>query len=333
MTEKTLSIPSAFNYELLSDELKIDLQETLEHVKNAVSEKSRKEYGSSFRAFEVWCKKENLDALPAHPLAVAAFLTHENRKGLKLRTLQLRLAAISFYHRESNLENPTSHEIVQKALKGIKRQWIKKDEEELRLPKAKEALTIDKLEAMLLCVDASTLTGLRDRALLMLGFAGAFRESELVALRVSDLKFEVQGLKIRIRKSKTDQEGKGKVKPILSGERLFPVDYLRAWLHAAKINESYLFRKVNKGGRTIGVTALSERSVDTIVKKYAALAGLHSEDYAGHSLRSGFTSSAAKLGKKRHKVKSVTGQSSDAAYERYVQDVELFEDHAAEGMY
>ena len=176
-----------------------------------------------------------------------------------------------------------------------------------------------------LCPD--TLTGKRDRALLALGFAGAFRRSELVALQVEDLVETPDGLRVLIRRSKTDQEGQGAEVAILRGCRLRPVEAVQAWLAAAEICTGPVFRSVAKGGRVQAVP-LSAFSAAQIVKTYAERAGLDPVQFAGHSLRSGFLTSAAEAGASVFKMMEVSRHKSVDTLRSYVRRADLFHEHA-----
>lgn len=174
-----------------------------------------------------------------------------------------------------------------------------------------------------------TLIGIRDKALLLLGFAGAFRRSELVALTVNDIERTPEGIKVIIRKSKTDQEGQGQMIAILNGARFRVVDALTAWLHAAGISDGYLFRPIKKGGQ-IQSMALTDRSVANIVKLYAGKASLTRADFSGHSLRSGFITSSAAAGTDLFKLMEVSRHKKPEIVMRYLRESKIFENHAGE---
>jgi integrase len=177
------------------------------------------------------------------------------------------------------------------------------------------------------------LKGLRDRALLLLGFGGAFRRSELVALDVSDISFEEDGLRVRIRRSKTDQEGQGVTIAIIRGQSEWcPMKALRAWLDAAGITEGPIFRQMRKGGQVLP-GRLSAAAVCDLVKVYAAKLGLDASSYGAHSLRSGFLTSAARNGASIFKMRDVSRHKSMDILGGYVRDAKLFEDHAGKGLY
>jgi site-specific recombinase XerD len=256
----------------------------------ALAEKSpatRRAYKSDFRHFTRWCGDRGASPMPAAPDLVSAYLAALATAGAKASTIGRRPAAIRYAHRLAGFEPPTNVETVKATLRGIRR--------EIGTAKVQKApATADRIADMVRGIP-DTLIGKRDRALLLLGFAGAFRRSELVALTVADL-IEVEGgLRVVIRQSKTDQEGAGQEIAIPHGSRLRPVEAVRAWLTAAGITGGPLFRPIAKGGRVAAV-ALSDRSVAAIVKHHAERAGLDPVDYAGHSLRAGFITSAAEEG-------------------------------------
>ena len=186
----------------------------------------------------------------------------------------------------------------------------------------------------LLAMAANTgdgLKGIRDRALLLLGFAGAFRRSELVALDVADLEETETGLLVTIRRGKTDQEGAGRTIAIPRGDVACPVKALRAWLEAAAIGTGPIFRPIDRAG-TVRASRLTCRSVANFVKAYAARAGFDATTFSGHSLRSGFLTSAAAKGASIFKMMDQSGHKSVDTLRGYVRDAELFKDHAGAGL-
>jgi site-specific recombinase XerD len=198
------------------------------------------------------------------------------------------------------------------------------------VPKRKAPATADKIVAM--AMSAGTCPkGLRDRALLLLGFAGAFRRSELVALDVGDLQFCDGGLRVRIRQSKTDQEGLGTTVAIVPGTFACPVKATRNWIENARIASGPLFRPISKTGRVLS-RRLSDRAVAEIVKAGARRVGLNPEEFSGHSLRAGFLTSAARRGASIFKMMDVSRHKSVETLRGYVRDAELFRDHAGFGL-
>ena len=300
-----------------------ELEEAAGYARAEKSEATRRAYRSDFALFRAWCEAKRVPALPAAPEAVAAFLAAEASRGAKASTIGRRLAAIRYAHKLAGHEPPTNSEAVKATLRGIRRTSG-------NAPARKAPATADKVLAMVAKADAD-LKGLRDRALLLLGFAGAFRRSELVALNVADLEFCDGGLRVTIRKSKTDQEGLGAVIAIARGWVACPVDAMRAWIRAAAITEGPLFRPVTSTGK-VSARRLSARAVAELVKTYARRAGLKAADFSGHSLRSGFLTSAAAHGASIFKMMDVSRHKSIDTLRSYVRDAEMFRDHAGNGL-
>jgi site-specific recombinase XerD len=283
---------------------------------------TRKAYGTDFRLFKAWCEARGVSALPADPTTVAAFLAAE-AKAAKPSTLGRRVAAIRYAHRLAGLPLPTDAEGVKATMRGIRRT--------LGSAKARKAPAVAAKMLGMVATAPSDLAGRRDRALLLLGFAGAFRRSELVALDVSDVEETEAGLCVTIRHSKTDQEGQGITIAIARGDVACPVKALRDWLGAAGIESGPLFRPINKAGR-VAEARLTDRSVANIVKAYAERAGFDARTFSGHSLRSGFLTSAAAKGASIFKMMDVSRHRSVETLRGYVRDAEMFKDHAGTGL-
>lgn len=299
------------------------LQAARKYLEAQLAPATRRAYRADARAFREWCTVRQVQPIPATAETVAEFIASQADAGIKPATLRRRVAAIRFIHHAAGLESPTSAMTVIATIKGVfNRVGVK--------PNRKAPATAPRLREMLQhCPD--TLIGKRDRALLLLGFAGAFRRSELVALTLADLEETPQGLRVTIQRSKTDQQAAGQTIAILRGDVHCPVDALRDWLQAAEIGEGYLFRSVGKGGR-VSHQPLSTKSVATIVKAYAGQAGLKSQDYAGHSLRAGFLTSAAESGANLFKMMEVSRHRSVEMVRGYVRNADLFKGHAAHGL-
>ena len=291
------------------------------YAKEQHAKSTRKAYESDIRIFALWCENRSLPSLPALPETVAVFISYEAGEGVSVSTLKRRVAAIKYLHSLAGHEPPTSSELVKATLKGIRRTLGS-------APTQKAPATAEKMTEMLRLIP-NTLRGKRDKALLLLGFAGAFRRSELAALKLNDVSEGELGFRVLIRKSKTDQEGQGQEVAIYNG-RLKVVEAVKEWCEAANITEGYLFRPVKKGGRVLD-QALSCRSIADIVKKYAGFAGFVEGDYAGHSLRSGFITSAAERGASLFKMMEVSRHKSVDTLKGYVRRAELFKDHAGAG--
>jgi integrase len=284
------------------------------------------EYRKDWQAFLAWCAEKGLNALPAAPEAVALYLTARATAGKKVATLQRELAAISQAHKAAGLASPRSTAPVQEVLKGIRRTLGVAPTEQ------KAALLPEGLRAMTAALPEG-LIGKRDRALLTLGFAGAFRRSELVGLLVEDFAFHDDGLTVTLRRSKTDQEGEGRKVgiPFGSSPQTCPVRAVKAFLAAAELTEGPAFRHINRHGRK-GNAALSGHALAQVVKRAAKRAGLDASKYAGHSLRAGLVTAAAMAGKSTHSIMRQTGHKSLAMVSRYIRDVKLFDDNAAAGV-
>jgi site-specific recombinase XerD len=283
---------------------------------------TRKAYGTDFRIFKGWCDARQIVALPAAPETVAAFLASES-KTAKPSTLGRRVAAIRYAHKLAHLDTPTDSEAVKATLRGIRRTFGG--------AKVRKAPAIAAKMRSMVATAPDRLSGLRDRALLLLGFAGAFRRSELVALDVADVAEAKTGLLVTIRRSKTDQEGEGVTIAIAKGNIACPAQALREWLDAAGIETGPIFRAINKAG-TVALERLTDRSVANIVKAYAKRAGFDASTFSGHSLRAGFLTSAAANGASIFKMMDVSRHKSVDTLRGYVRDAELFKDHAGAGL-
>lgn len=291
------------------------------YIEQSLSPNTSKFYVIDFRIFTRWCESLGLIPLPSTPDTIARFLAAQASNGIKPATLIRRLAAIRMVHEAKGYSTPTQHKGVKAVLKGIKR-------EKGTAQRKKAPATAERIGSMIAFCPA-TITGLRDKAILLLGFAGAFRRSELVALRINDIERTSEGIKVTIRKSKTDQEGQGQTVAILNGARFRVVDALNRWLYAANINDGYLFRSIKKGGNVQSM-ALTDRSIANIVKHYASKAGLTEDDFSGHSLRSGFITSGVAAGADLFKLMEVSRHKKPETVIGYVRESKLFENHAGE---
>jgi len=302
-----------------------DLEAVRGYVDLSLARNTRRAYRASLASFREWCEVENVAPLPASPETVAAFLAAEADAGLKPATLGQRVAAIRWAHEAAGQESPTKAKLVAAALKGIRRKLGV-------APIRKAPATVDRLAAMVAKADLSTLKGKRDKALLLFGFASAMRRSELVALTVEDLEETKRGLLVTLRRSKTDQEGKGQQRAIPFGRRAetCPVAALNAWLEAAGISEGRLFRSLTRHGK-VG-EGLSTNALADVVKHYAKRIGLNPAEFAGHSLRSGFITSADEKGRSAAQIMDHTGHKSAAMIRVYTRRTEAFTNHAGEGL-
>jgi len=279
-------------------------------------------YRADWGAFQRWCEAAGVAALPATPHTVAAFIAAEAESGKAPSTLTRRLAAIRLVHRGAQLASPHDAIEVSEVLQGVRRSRETP-------PVQKKAARDTDLRRMVDTVRPQCARGRRDRALLLFGFAGAFRRSELVALDCHHLEEAEGGLKIHIGRSKTDQEGKGRTIaiPVVPGSKYCPVQAVKDWLTAAEIKEGPVFRRMRPNDK-VGATRLSAHSVALIVKEHAGRAGLDAELFSGHSLRRGFLTSAAENGATIWKMADQSGHKSLDVLRKYVEEANLFDDHA-----
>jgi len=318
-----MTLPVVVQTTTLPASIEPELAAAVDLAKAEKAPSTRKAYRTDFRLFEAWCETKGATALPAAPETVASFLAAQAGAGIKPSTIARRVAAIRYAHKLAGMVTPTDSEAVKATVRGIRRTFGG--------AKVRKAPAVAAKMLSMVAHAPDRLTGLRDRALLLLGFAGAFRRSELVALDIADTEQTEAGLRVTIRKSKTDQEAQGETIAITRGDVACPVNALRDWLVAAGIEAGPIFRPINKAG-VVATTRLSDRSVANIVKAYADSAGFDATTFSGHSLRSGFLTSAAGKGASIFKMMDVSRHKSVETLRGYVRDAELFKDHAGSGL-
>jgi len=295
------------------------------YTEAAKAPNTRKAYALDWAAFRQFCAVQGWSPIPAAPETVTAYLIHlAEDQGYKLSTIQRRLSSISIAHKTANHPSPTQTAQVSMVLAGLQKTYGTAQQ-------AKKAATLETLRQMLSYLPESRL-GIRDRALLLLGFAGAFRRSELVGLQREDIEVTPDGLRVTLQRSKTDQAGKGRVVgiPYGSHRETCPVRAWKAWtavMEAQGMNTGLAFRALDRHGHI--KTQLSDKAVALIVKRYAAAAGLDPAQYAGHSLRSGFATTAGHAQVSERAIMKQTGHQSTAMVRKYIQEGTLFEDNAA----
>jgi site-specific recombinase XerD len=293
----------------------------------AAAEKSpatRRAYQSDFNHFRSWCARSGVTPLPASVGTVAAYLAFQADAGLKASTITRRCAAIAYAHRLAGHEPPTNAEPVKAVSRGIRRTIGTAVER-------KAPATARAIQGMLRKIP-DTPAGLRDRALLLIGFSAALRRSELVALNLADIETVPEGIIVHVRRAKTDQEGQGAEIAIPRGTRLKPLEALAAWLalRPDASPQSPLFVSVGKGGR-ISPDRLSDRAVALVVKRWAGAAKLDPALFAGHSLRAGFITSALDAGADMFKVMDVSRHKRIETLRIYDRRAKAFKNHAGKG--
>jgi site-specific recombinase XerD len=318
--ERPLPIPRAAG---APAELERELRSAERYARSALAPATRRAYEGDWLLFAGWCAERGVPAIPAAPAAVAAFLAAEADRGFRPVTVGRRAAAIAAAHRAQDHPNPCDSGAVAQVLSGIRRRHG-------TAPERRAApLDLSPLEQVLAQLDTSTLAGLRDRALLLLGFAAALRRSELVALDVEHLEFSTaRGLLVTIAKSKTDQERAGAQVAVLyarAGNNRCAVRALRAWLAAAATHRGPVFRRMRRGD-TVGAERLTGQSVALIVKRRANAAGLAPEQLSGHSLRAGYVTAAAAAGVEERKIANVSRHKDLPVLRRYIRAATAFDD-------
>lgn len=283
---------------------------------------TRTAYARDGQAFATWCAQQGLVALPAHPEVLVCYVTALALDGRKVNTITRHLAAIAFMHQEAGHASPTRDATVRAVMSGIRRTIGV-------APHQVDALDIREIRLMI-AVLPETLLGLRDQALILLGFAGAFRRSELIALEVADLRFSEDGISVWLRRSKTDQEGVGRWVGIPYGQQneTCPVRAVQAWITAAGIEAGALSRGINRHGR-LASSRLSKRAIGDIIKRTVQAAGLDPARYSGHSLRAGHCTTAARAGASERLLMKQMGHRSSAMVQRYIRAGSLFQENSA----
>ena len=286
--------------------------ETLKNLKNSKSENTLRAYSSDYKDFSTFCIKNNFCSLPTDPKIIALYLTHLSQSS-KFSTLKRRIASISVVHKLKGHYLDTKHPLIVENLLGIKRKNGSNQ-------KAKKPILINDLKVIIDTIDKlniKKLRKLRDKALILIGFAGGFRRSELVDINYEDIDFVREGVKIFIKRSKTDQSGEGMIKaiPSFNNTKYCPVLHLEDWM-------------TNKEEKKGKIFTLSDKSVALIIKKYANLSGLEGEKYAGHSLRSGFATSTAESGAEERNIMAMTGHKTTQMVRRYIKEANLFKNNA-----
>lgn len=286
-----------------------------DYVRQSVSENTRRAYRADLAHFVAWG-----GTVPTTDVMVAEYLA-AHVGNLSIATLSRRIASLSKAHAAKGLPSPTKAELVKSAMRGIKRAQAAPQQV------AQPLLVEDLLRIVPMLGDS--VKDVRDRALLLLGFAGGFRRSELVAINCTDLEWVRRGLVVHLRRSKTDQEGHGrKIGIPYARGRWCPVESLRAWLELAGIEDGPIFRPVTRHEQ-IPDDRLSAEAVACVVKARVKVIGLDPDQFSGHSLRAGLATSAAQAGVATWKIRQQTGHTSDAMLSRYIRDGELFTDNAA----
>ena len=308
----------------LTTDLKSLHEKTLNNLKNSKADNTLRAYKSDFRDFGSFCSKHGFNSLPSEPKIVSLYLTHLS-KNSKISTIRRRLVSISMVHKLKGHYLDTKHPIIIENLMGIRR--VKGS-----IQKGKKPLLINHLKLVIKAINEQKIEEikkLRDKSIILVGFGGGFRRSELISIDYEDLEFVPEGLKITIRRSKTDQFGEGMIKglPYFSNQMYCPIVNLKNWLEISKIKSGPIFRRFTKGS-TLMDKRLTDQSVVLLMKEYLNLAGIENKNFAGHSLRSGFATVAAESGADERSIMAMTGHKTTQMVRRYIREANIFKNNA-----
>ena len=300
-------------------------EETLINLKNSKANNTVRAYRSDFNDFELFCVKNRLKSLPSEPKIVSLYLTYLSTNGSKMSTLKRRLVSIGVIHRLKGHYLDTKHPSIIENIMGIKR---RKGSKQI----SKKPILISSLKRIIDVIDQDNneeIKKYRDRSIILIGFSGGFRRNEIVSLNYDDLDFVSEGLKINIKRSKTDQFGEGSLKalPYFDNSQYCPVVSLQKWIEISKINVGPLFRRFTKGSK-LSANRLTDQTIALLIKEYLKLAGIDSKNYSGHSLRSGFATAAAESGAEERSIMAMTGHKSTEMVRRYIKESNLFKNNA-----
>ena len=309
--------------ELVTDLKKLH-EDTLNNLKSSKANNTLRAYKSDFKDFGLFCAKHGFSSIPTEPKVVSLYLTHLSVNS-KISTLRRRLVSIAMVHKIKGHYLDTKHPIIIENLMGIKR---KKGS----IQTGKKPILINHLKQIIDVLDEQKIEKikkLRNRTLILTGFGGGFRRTELVSIDYEDLDFVQEGVKIIVRRSKTGQFGEGMIKglPYFSNEKYCPVTSLKNWLNLSKIKTGPIFRRFSKGS-ILTNHRLTDQSVVLIIKNSLKLGGLESENFAGHSLRSGFATVAAESGADERSIMAMTGHKTTQMVRRYIKEANIFKNNA-----
>ena len=308
----------------LITDIKALQEETLLNLKNSKANNTVRAYKSDFNDFSLFCAQNGFKSLPSEAKIVSLYLTHLSTKDFKMSTLKRRLVSIGIIHKLKGHYLDTKHPIILENVMGIKRR-------KGSVQRGKKPILINDLIKVINVIDeelGNEIKKSRDRSIILIGFSGGFRRNEIVSLDYQDLDFVSEGLKINLKKSKTDQFGEGSVKalPYFNNTQYCPVISLKKWINISNINSGPLFRRFSKSFN-LSNNRLTDQTVALLIKKYLTLADINSKNYSGHSLRSGFATSAADAGAEERSIMAMTGHKSPEMVRRYIKEANLFKNN------
>ena len=309
----------------LVTDIKTLQEETLKNLQSSKANNTVRAYKSDFRDFGLFCAQNGFKNLPSDTKVVSLYLTHLSTKDVKMSTIKRRLVSIGVIHKMKGHYLDTKHPIIVENLLGIKRR-------KGTVQKGKKPILINELRKILDVIDqqkSEDIKKLRDKTLILIGFSGGFRRNEIVSLDYEDLDFVYEGVKITVKRSKTDQFGQGSIKalPYFDNSVYCPVTTLKRWINISKISKGPIFRRFSKGSKLTNYR-LTDQTIALIIKSYLNIAGIDSKNYSGHSLRSGFATSAAESGAEERSIMTMTGHKSTEMVRRYIKEANLFKNNA-----
>ena len=300
-------------------------EETLLNLQSSKAKNTIRAYKSDFKDFGLFCTQNGFKSLPSEPKIISLYLTQLSTKDVKISTIKRRLVSIGVIHKLKGHYLDTKHPLILENLMGIKRR-------KGSIQNGKKPLLINNLKRLINVIDQQKKEQIkifRDRTIILIGFSGGFRRNEIVSLDYDDLDFVEEGLKINVKRSKTDQFGEGSIKglPYFDNSQYCPVLSIKKWIEISKINSGALFRRFTKGSN-LSEKRLTDQTVALLIKEYLDLAGINSKNYSGHSLRSGFATTAAEAGAEERTIMAMTGHKSTEMVRRYIKDANLFKNNA-----
>ena len=310
--------------ELVTD-LKALHEETLNNLKSSKAINTIRAYKSDFKDFGAFCAKHSFKALPTEPKIVALYLTYLSGKDAKMSTLRRRLVSIGMMHKLKGYYLDNKHPVIIENLMGIKRT-------KGSIQRGKKPILINHLKAIINVINEEKIEEIkkiRDKTIILVGFGGGFRRTELISIDHEDLEFVTEGVKITIKRSKTDQFGEGMTKglPYFANKTYCPVSHLKKWIEISNIKDGAIFRRFVKGS-SLTSSRLTDQSVVLLIKRYLELAGIENKNYSGHSLRSGFATVSAESGADERSIMAMTGHKTTQMVRRYIKEANLFKNNA-----
>jgi site-specific recombinase XerD len=300
-------------------------EETLLNLKSSKASNTIRAYKSDFNDFGLFCVQNGFKSLPSDPKIVSLYLTYLSTKEARISTLKRRLVSIGVIHKLKGYYLDTKHPSIIENIMGIKRR-------KGSIQRGKKPILVSDLKKIINIIDEQNreeIKKLRDRSIILIGFSGGFRRNEIVSIDYDDLDFVTEGLKINLRRSKTDQFGEGftKALPYFDSHQYCPVVSLKKWIEISQIKSGAIFKRFSKGSK-LSNNRLTDQTVALLIKEYLKLAGVDSKNYSGHSLRSGFATSAAESGVEERSIMAMTGHKSTEMVRRYIKEANLFKNNA-----